>query len=192
MRKRLAWGLLLAGSWGCGSGARADGLLGTPLADGGTVMVGAPCAPVIETSSTFDGFRFSEVSVEAAAGDPSGAAVCIAYRFQGRTKCPYGQAEDGGGCTTPDGTPVVGAVPPQCVDRRPSLAVVWSCRCSDANGQTSGGPYCDCPMGTACIQAVDQVATPSLSGGYCLPVAGGANAMPACTAQCSRDTNPCN
>jgi hypothetical protein len=190
MDHRWVWGLLFGVMCGC-SGHDGVLVLETPLADGGTVVVGSACVPDIEKSSTFDGFAIGEVSLESVAGAPSGDAVCLAYKFQGLTTCPYGQPAGGGGCATPEGALVVGAVRPQCVDRRPSQAVVWSCRCSNTEGQTNDGQhYCDCPSGTACVQAVGELAGSSVAGGYCVPAAA-ASAAPTCNAECAPGTYPC-
>ncbi|HEX4445925.1 MAG TPA: hypothetical protein VH044_04290 [Polyangiaceae bacterium] len=181
----------------CGD-SNASGILSTSLADGGTVVVGTPCALAEERPSTFDGFSFDEVNIEASPGDPSGAAVCISLHFQGRTTCPYGQDASGKGpsgqpCTTPDGTPVVGAVAPQCTNHRAADSVVWSCRCANPAGQTNDGAnYCDCAMGTTCVQAVASVSdNATLAGGYCLPLAQAAQGQ-VCSAECQPDTAPCD
>jgi hypothetical protein len=183
----------------CSNNNGASLLLSTPLADGGTVAVGTPCVPTVEQSPTFEGFRQSEVWVETVAEQTSGAAVCLGYHFQGLVTCPYGQSADGGsptgeGCETTDGQPVMGQVEPQCVNRRAASAVVWSCRCANANGQTDdGATYCDCPMSTTCAQAVVAVGPmPSaLSGSYCVPTSAfGSEAT--CSAACDPTTHPCD
>jgi hypothetical protein len=78
---------------------------------------------------------------------------CMAYHFQGRVTCPYGQGEedlasDRNRCRVPleDGTmtedTVLVAVPPQLVERRPEKSVYFTCACS---GTDSKRDYCDCP-----------------------------------------------
>ena len=96
-------------------------------------------------------------------------------------------------CTTPDGMPVVGAVAPQCTNHRPSQSVVWSCLCANINGQTNDGvTYCDCPMGTSCVQTISAISgsTP-LTGAYCLPSAQ-ASADRGCASECEPGTHPCD
>jgi hypothetical protein len=182
---------------GCSNASDASGVLSSPLADGGTVVVGTPCAPVLEESATFGGSAPQDVEVETVAAMTSGAAVCLAFHFQGRVTCPYGQSADGGspdgkGCETPDGQPVTSAVQPQCVNRTAAVAVTWSCRCANVDGQTDDGPYCNCPMGTTCAQAVLALGSmPSvLSGAYCVPTGSVASAD-TCSAECDPVKHPC-
>ena len=176
--------------------------LSTPLAgaDGGVVTIGTPCELVEESDPSFTGSAVGEVSVESSSGQPSGAAVCIAYHFQGRASCPYGQPATGQTsgrppCSTPDGQPVVGSVDAQCLDRRAAGVVVWSCRCANDRGGTSdGASYCSCPSGTACTQSVLALGSDpdDLSGAYCLPPTAFYDAAHACTAQCDPVSNPCD
>ena len=194
MKNSKALGLLLLAA--CGDSKEL--VLRTSLADGGTVVVGTPCVPLMEQSTTFDGYRLSEVSVESAAGNPPGGAVCIGFDFQGLTTCPYGQDADGGSpsgqpCTTPDGMPVVGAVAPQCTNHRPSQSVVWSCLCANVDGQTNDGQtYCDCPTGTSCVQTLTALnGSTALTGAYCLPSAE-AKADRGCASECQPGTEPCD
>lgn len=116
-------------------------------ADGGSVRIGNPCTPDLEQSPTFSAFGLNETWVESSMGAPSGSAVCLAYHFQGRISCPYGQGLGDARnpqCATPDGALVTGPaedpsgapVLPQCLDRRADAVVVWSCRCANARGKT--------------------------------------------------------
>src|SRR5579862_6626653 len=118
----------------CGQSTQASGVF-TPLAgvDGGYVILGSPCTLHSENDPSFGGFQVNEVTVESKPGQPLGAPVCIAFDFQGRVSCPYGQdlsADAGSGsCTTPSGQAVIVNVAPQCTNRRSGVAVVWSCAC---------------------------------------------------------------
>jgi hypothetical protein len=192
---RNVWAGSLVVIVGC-SGSSGSSALRSPLSgpDGGTVVVGSPCVPAVETDPAFTGLVAQEVTVEPGAG----AAVCLANHFQGRVTCPYGQSADGGapsgkGCETPAGKAVTGLVEPQCADRPPTTFVTWSCRCANTAGQTNdGAEYCDCPMGTTCAQTVSSLGTASdpTSGAYCVPVAA---IMPAqsCSVVCDATTHPC-
>jgi hypothetical protein len=162
--------------------------------------IGSPCLPSEENSATFDGFMLPEISLASIAA--SGSPLCLVYHFRGLVTCPYGQSAAGQApacaqaCTTIGGQPVVGAVQPQCTNRRASEAVVWSCRCANAQGQTNdGNTYCTCPGGTTCTQAVSSIGASEndVSGAYCLPLAavgdggGGFN----CSASCDPTSAPC-
>ena len=173
--------------------------LSTPLVgtDGGVVTVGTPCTPAQENLPMFGGFDLGEVSVESSSGQPSGGAVCIAYHFQGRVSCPYGQSStsQASSCSTPEGQPVTASVPPQCLDRRAAGVVVWSCRCANVHGATDdGSTYCECPSGTTCTQSVVAIgADPgNLTGAYCLPTTAFFDAAHACSAQCDPVAHPCH
>ncbi len=163
----------------------------TPLAgpDGGYVSIGTPCVPYsIEDSPSFGGFQIDGISVVSASGAPDGAPVCIAYFFQGRVSCPYGQAGDTDGsemsCETPNGQLVTVPVAPQCINRRSSEVVLWSCQCGPGSAPADGGrSYCDCPSGTTCTFA-------GQLGSYCLPPGAMANGD-ACSAECEPGARPC-
>jgi hypothetical protein len=192
------WVLLLAGC--SSSGSTVDGVLSSSLAgaDGGTVVVGTPCVPLVENDPTFDGYLQQEVSIETVPAQTSGAAVCLTYHFAGLTSCPYGQSDAGAGpggtaCETTDGMPVNGAVSPQCADRPAASTVVWSCRCANADGRTDDGDaYCNCPPSTTCTQTISTLGDMpnALSGGYCVPTSAAASPT-ACSAQCDPTSHPC-
>jgi hypothetical protein len=185
---------------GCGDKG-AQLVLPTPLVglDGGVVVVGAACVPVEESEPSFSGFALGEVSVESSPGQPSGAAVCLAYHFQGRTSCPYGQlAADAGAeiCLTSAGARVESAVAAQCVDRRASEAVVWSCRCENDQGRVDDGrAYCTCPLGTKCepdtIVGAAAFDDSDLGGGYCVPNSVVAVPDGGCSPVCDPSSHPC-
>jgi hypothetical protein len=186
------------------SGTTQPSIVSTPLYGGDAgVAIGSGCTNVQERDPAFSGFDLREVSVESLAGHPSGAPVCLAYHFQGRVSCPYGQAGSGPAqgaapCTTPDGQPVTVRVAPQCLDRRAANVVVWSCRCANAMGGTEDGAnYCSCPSGTTCAQAgVASIGTSQgsddLSGAYCLPLGAESNPSATCAAQCDPALHSCD
>jgi hypothetical protein len=198
-------------SFACSAAACGGSSASTPPAtDSGTPpldaaieagAIGAPCIPLVEGSTTFDGFIVQEVDL---AGEnwasPSGASLCIADHFQGRVTCPYGQdaqrrAPAGASpCTTPDGQAVEGAVRPWCTDRPASKTVTWSCRCANAKGDTNDGrPYCVCPASTTCTQLIPQVgaAEYDLTGAFCVPNATAFDPNSACLTTCDPATHPC-
>ena len=161
------------------------------------MVVGTPCVPMSEQSATFGGSSRQDAELETVPTMTSGSAVCLGFHFQGRVTCPYGQSADGGspdgkGCETTGGQPVASAVQPQCVNRTAAVAVTWSCRCANVDGQTGDGPYCNCPMGTTCAQAVSALtsATSVLSGAYCVPTGSFASAD-TCSAECDPVKHPC-
>jgi hypothetical protein len=185
------------------SGTTTPSIVSTPLYGGDAgVAIGSACTIVKERDPAFSGFDRNEVTVESSAGEPSGAPVCLAYHFQGRVSCPYGQAasgpaQDAAPCTTPDGQPVTVDVAPQCLDRRAANVVVWSCRCANALGGTNDGAnYCSCPSGTTCAQVVASIGpsqgADNLSGGYCLPPHAGYKAGTMCAAQCNSTLHSCD
>jgi hypothetical protein len=171
-------------------------LAGAPA---GTVTIGSPCDPDQEGNASFTGFDHSEISVETLPNGPSGAPVCLIYHFNGLVSCPYGQdaagaGPDGGaGCATPGGTPVAGAVSPQCTDRPAASTVFWSCRCADTNGSTAGNTYCECPSGSSCTPAITSIGTTgdNIAGSYCVPSAAAYDPTTACSAECDPTTHPC-
>lgn len=165
------------------------GHVGSPkltLADGGTVVFGTPCQMAIENDPTFSGFSLTETTVESQPGNPSGGTVCIANHFQGRASCPYGQSLDANAqlpvCLTSSGELVSSPIPtaPQCVDRRPGVAVTWSCRCDGMDG-------CACPSGSYCFPF------PFLSAvSYCVATSSLHGPTASCLAVCDPVAHPCN
>jgi hypothetical protein len=163
---------------------------------GPTMTIGSPCTLDAENDPAFDGFQLGEVDIESSPGAP----VCLAYHFQGRTSCPYGQntmVQDSGapGCMTPGGAPVVGNVAPHCLDRRSSAVVVWSCRCANAQGATNdGAEYCACPSSAPCTQAIASIgdAGGGATGAYCLPTIAAYNPNTACSQRCDPTAHPCD
>ncbi|HEY4012368.1 MAG TPA: hypothetical protein VGM06_03460 [Polyangiaceae bacterium] len=175
-------------------------VLPTPLLgpDGGVAVVGTGCVPAQESDPSFSGFALGETTVETSPGQPSGDAVCLAYHFQGRTSCPYGQsAPDAGAeaCLTPAGARVESPVAAQCVDRRASDAVVWSCRCvNDQDRVDDGRTYCSCPLGTECVPGAVStlgVDESTLAGGYCVPKSVVALPDGGCEPVCDPSSHPC-
>ncbi|MCH2108580.1 MAG: hypothetical protein MK135_04580 [Polyangiaceae bacterium] len=61
-------------------------------------------------------------------------------------------------------------VNPQYEERQADDAVYCSCRCADANGDSEGGNFCECPSGFSCRQLVDDLnlGKDQLAGGYCV------------------------
>jgi hypothetical protein len=167
--------------------------------DGGDAAptIGAPCLPLAESMTSFDGVASSEINLETR-GVASGSPTCISYHFEGRVTCPYGQSAAGqgpacaGACRTPNGTTVIGMVQPQCVDRPASKYVFYTCRCADAQGATNNDTYCTCPAGTTCKQMFAPLGgEDNFSGAYCLPD-GLVDAGPsACSTRCDPLTAPC-
>jgi hypothetical protein len=169
----------------------------------GAGAIGTPCGPLAEESDpTFDGTNADEVSLQACSSSASGSAVCMAFHFQGRVTCPYGQNAQGRppagaqACETPSGKSVSGAVKPQCADRLAADTVFWSCRCANAGGRTDDGErYCTCPSGTACTQAVSALSTTAgadpLAGSYCIPSGADYSAGQSCSLLCDPTAHAC-
>ncbi len=164
----------------------------------GSVLIGTPCLPSVESSSTFDGFGNDEINL--APSQVSGAPACIAYYFRGLVTCPYGQSATGqapacaSACTTAGGEPVVGAVEPQCADRPASAVVIWSCRCANEEGLSNDGDtYCTCPSGMSCTQAISSIGASEddFAGGYCLPPGIVRDGGSTCSVSCNPSTAPC-
>jgi hypothetical protein len=184
---------LLAACGGTSSPATGDG--------GPTVMnVGAACVPSPEQNAAFTGGSAQEVNVDSFSS-ASGAAVCLSYHFQGRVSCPYGQDMSGHApagampCKTTGGAAVTGAVAAQCLDRRASKVVFYSCRCANASGKTSDGDtYCGCPSGMACTQLISPTGMPNdhLSGAYCTASGTAYDSASACSARCDEALANCN
>lgn len=187
-----------------GSDAATDstsaGDVGASDGGSGTAAIGSPCLPSPELSTSFDGFRYQNVTVDD--GNPGcSSSICLVNHFQGRTTCPYGQTPAGAnpaggpGCTAPgSGTGVSGQVSAQCFDRTAAEAVTCSCRCANADGKTDdGASYCTCPSGTACTQVVPEfVFGDPNAGGYCTPTALAAySPSSSCAQECDSTMNKC-
>jgi len=130
-----------------------------------TASLGSPCVPFVEESHNFPGYAVEEVSQDT--GTPAcGGNICLAYHFQGRVTCPYGQTDSeiatlrpaaAERCRLPDSTgkmtqlPVDVFVKAQRVDRRADRSVYCSCECS---GTDKSKTYCTCPTGMQC-EALD-------------------------------------
>lgn len=122
--------------------------------------IGTPCIPFNESVPLFATSAGVTLYQDSAA---CGGEICLAYHFQGRVTCPYGQSEadltkpatDPGRCRVTDVTgkmttdPVTVEVPPQLLDRRAERSVYCSCACS---GTEPGHEYCSCPSEMACEQ----------------------------------------
>jgi hypothetical protein len=167
--------------------------------DGGDAagVIGTPCLPSQESSSTVDGFSSGEVTLTST---QSGAPACLVYHFRGLVTCPYGQSATGKAptcaspCTTISGQPVVGPVAPQCADRPASKVVLWSCRCANAQGRTDDGDaYCTCPSSSACTQVIASIGASedNFSGAYCLPPGVVSDGGTTCSVSCDPTTVPC-
>lgn len=176
--------------------------------------VGDPCTPEAEYDVAFNGFDYKEVNVESKSFQCQ-TRLCLVNHFQGRVSCQYGQDTTGkgpggiAGCTVPNdvstkitGNPALGAaaqavVNPQCTDRTADKAVYCSCRCANADGNTSDGAnYCACPDGYSCTHLIDslgaQVGNEGLSGSFCIKQ--GSDYDPAnsvCANTCDPTTNSC-
>jgi hypothetical protein len=132
------------------------------------LQVGDPCLVSDESHPEFGGFSEAEVNIED--GGSCGAVnVCLVHQFRGRASCPDGQISGAaGGCTTPDGTPVLVPVEPQLPTRPPELGMVCSCRC---DGPDPSATYCECPLGMRCeelIRSSTPEADDDRAGSYCV------------------------
>jgi hypothetical protein len=169
-----------------------------------TAVIGAPCVLLSACRAGSDGTSAGSSVYTETTTRVSGAPVCFADHFQGRVGCPYGQtttnqAPAGASpCKTPGGEPVVGVVPPQCVNRQASKVVFWSCRCANAEGKTDDGEtYCTCPSSTTCTDAISSIGgegpESELAGYYCLPAAAalGDSGIFSCGTECNPTTAPC-
>lgn len=152
--------------------------------------IGDPCIPEEEYDRDFPGFNAAEVNVESRSFQCK-SRVCLVANFQGRTSCPYGQADPTGNaslgqsvCYLP-GTPrasdppgttgpactncVQKQVPPQKASRPPEDAVYCSCRCA---GPDSNVRYCECPSGYSCESLISRFGVEGgggqLVGSYCV------------------------
>ena len=177
----------------CGESAPAG-----RAADGANA-VGSPCVIGAERFPGYTGANVGsfELQEPAAAGQP----WCLAYHFQGRSTCPYGQDQQGHApagaspCTTPDGQPVIGpgdpTVLPQCVDRRPANVIFWTCKCANEQGHADDGQtYCTCPSSMHCdaTLALNLLGT---AGTYCSKPAAAYDPSSACSATCAPATAAC-
>ncbi|HET9953343.1 MAG TPA: hypothetical protein VFQ61_02505 [Polyangiaceae bacterium] len=148
--------------------------LGSTMTGCETGGVGDPCTPEDEYLSDFAGFSIEEVNVESRSFQCE-TRVCLVNHFQGRVKCPYGNAEGTPGCVIPgtsksDPQNVVSAsVDPQLKARPANNAVYCSCRCA---GPEKNAKYCECPSGFTCANLVDDYKIPNsagqLAGSYCV------------------------
>lgn len=126
--------------------------------------VGESCLPSDEEAEQFPGYAVTEVSVDLLTflHEDRIGPFCFIDHFQGRASCPYGQTDadiaslgptDPARCRVPlaDGTmttnPVLVAVVPQLVERRPEKTIYYTCACS---GTDSGREYCACPEAMHC------------------------------------------
>jgi hypothetical protein len=183
----------------CGSNdGQASGVDG----GNGGGAIGTPCTPTAEYQPNFDGFDLGSINTEVRSpGAPSGAPVCLAYHFQGRVTCPYGQDASGKApagaspCVTPDSKSVTGMVFPQCSARPAAKVVFWSCRCANVQGRTDdGSSYCACPSSMTCTQVVSSIGAveDDISGAYCLPAGVAYDPNVPCLPVCDPSANPCS
>jgi hypothetical protein len=185
----------------CGACGAQSAAGPSPVADGGGAhSIGMPCTPEAESNPMFNGYDLHQISLETSPTTTSGQPVCIAYHFQGRVTCPYGQDATGKApagaapCTTPRG-PVTVPVSPQCVDRPASVTVFWSCRCANTQGRTDdGATYCACPSSMSCVQAFTPIGAreEDISGAYCLALGAAFDAGASCSATCDPTAHPCS
>jgi hypothetical protein len=198
--------LLSAGSCGGEKGGKSNPPTATPA------IVGQPCILPDEGQPTFSGYSYREAASSAREPECNGLA-CIAYHFQGRASCPYGQTEeelslpptDPRRCRTPSGEAVTVAVAPQLLNWQARVAVTCSCRCG---GTATNASYCQCPAGMECLEAIPDLGLGSpptgqdmadVYGSYCVwpppAAAGSSNPGPLCSpdqaeTQCGGLTNP--
>lgn len=191
---RPAWGCASFVALACGTTSGADGT----TADAGAThraAIGAPCVPAAETRPAFGGASAKELDFTVSSADAGlEQPLCLAYHFQGRVTCPYGQDAAGSAptgaspCTTPSGQPVTVAVRPQCVDRRAADTVFTSCRCASVDGGADPGvAYCTCPASMTCTPLVT---FGDNAGSYCVGPRAAYDASTACTASCTPATCP--
>jgi hypothetical protein len=183
-------------TFGCSGGVegnvRTDDKVGKPY----------PVEATDDESSNFAGYSADEIAVFC--GEPGCTnwtdPVGIAYHFQGRVTCPYGQTEtdiatlpatDKGRCRVPAADsvmtdePVTVAVQPQLVDRPPSKTVYYSCACS---GTDSTREYCSCPADMHCEQQGFALKTVT---GFCVRDDSLYDRVTVSRVECSRfDTDP--
>jgi hypothetical protein len=173
--------------------------------------VGDPCTPEAEYNQAFDGFTVDEVNVESKSFQCQ-TRLCLVNHFQGRVSCQYGQDSSGNpppgvtnACSVPNdptskitGDPTLGAknvVDPQCTDRTADKAVYCSCRCADANGDTSDGAnYCSCPDGFSCTHLIDSLGagiSEGLTGSFCIKQGTAYDPSNVCPNTCDPTTNIC-
>lgn len=172
---------------------------GTPANDSKSPTVsslGEPCIPFDESLplfSTSAGVTLYQHSTAC------GGEVCLAYQFQGRVTCPYGQSQadltkpatDPARCRVTDATgkmttaPVTVEVPPQLLDRRPEDSVYCTCACS---GTEPDREYCSCPSDMVCEQ-LNAVGPRMAVTGICVRRDAPYDPRTASTKTCSRDVS---
>lgn len=184
-----ALGLALAAASGCGA------LLG----DGhrAVVGIGDPCTPEGELDPNGGGAYIGDTSLDVASTSCD-SRVCLAFHFQGRVTCPFGNGQRTGqvgtcspvpdfpGLYTLDGavsgelccpvqgdvsqTPLHLPVEAQCSAKRAIDSVYCSCRCDVPAGvDRATTNLCACPSGFACVPILEEPALPSgVRGSYCL------------------------
>ncbi len=173
------------------------GTLGIVLMGCQSGGVGDPCTPEDEYQSTFSGFDVGEVNVESRSYQCE-TRVCLVNHFQGRTTCPYGQAE-GDITNAPD---QLGCPPDATCDPNVQGKIHWSadnhrchipgtketiqvpvdpqfvkrqtdtavyCSCR-CDGPDPNAKYCQCPSGFSCTPLVQDLGLGSgqLAGSYCV------------------------
>jgi hypothetical protein len=133
--------------------------------------LGSVCVPNDEADPTFNGFRFEDVTVDVGSS-ACDSGICLVEQFQGRVSCPLGNASLESGFSTSCRTPashrvVTVKVPPQLVNRPPSLGSTCSCRCAGPGD----GPFCDCGATLECVPLIDSLGLgdDAYAGSYCVP-----------------------
>jgi hypothetical protein len=186
---------------GCGQTSSSSGISETPAP-----LVGTVCTPSEERSPSFPGFDDHLVTLDEGNAACSGG-LCLVNHFQGLTTCPYGQDKNGNpppgasACALPDAGglahPDAGAwgqtIGPWCTDRMPASTVYCSCRCQNALGRADdGAPYCTCPSGYTCSQAVPAIEPGDpRAGGYCIKNGTAYSPSTACANVCYPGATPC-
>jgi hypothetical protein len=151
--------------------------------------VGDPCTPEDEYNTTFSGYAYAEVNVEAKSFQCE-TRLCLVDHFQGRVSCKYGQDTPANAaaanCTVPGNaaSPITVAVAPQLHDRTADTAVYCSCRC---DGENTNARYCKCPSGYACLHEIDDIGlgNAELAGSYCIRNGSAYNQQALSTTTCS-------
>lgn len=131
------------------------------------MVIGNACVSSDEYVSGYSGYELDQINLETESAACS-SGICLAYHFQGRVSCPYGQTEadlslptdDPHRCRVPraPGSTEIRAVevpvPPSFADRSAHDAAYCTCACDGPN------PACTCPNGYSCRQVIE----PFISG----------------------------
>jgi len=124
--------------------------------------VGRLCVQEYESVRDWAGDSVTSVTIEDPDERCDNAGLCLTYRFQGRSTCPYG----GSDCLTPEGEPVTEEVTPQLVSRPPATTMFCTCGC---DGPPETGPFCECPSGFSCIKVNEPFDINYYPTHFCMP-----------------------